>query len=379
MSRLKRPTPIKVYKNRLDHNLHMSTIIKEETSDSEFDAFKSLSARPHITPVSATTPSVAAYGKAPLHTPLFQNNFGSPIATIPEHSSLDKERSTRAELKSEEMKGVQQDQCNIKGETSDNRTNDEDIDPDLHRTKLKIALIEDHIPSPPITLSDSDPQSPLSEPDTIAPHMIYFSGNDTEYEPSSSPTDSSLESEYSLSEMHDVPETEMSESEVNDRRPSLQLLLNPVDQSPEASTPPTEEFTSGSLVEQLSQNEEMMNNIRKSKKGSYYCNHCHERFITMLNFAIHLDMLEGFERPFKCEFPDCPWSLIGFVKRSEAFRHTRHQHSGMREFQCEYRGCNKSFARKDSMRRHELLVHMNERSRLNRRRAKKMKKKGAQA
>uniref|UniRef100_A0A060TBM2 ARAD1D33000p n=1 Tax=Blastobotrys adeninivorans TaxID=409370 RepID=A0A060TBM2_BLAAD len=370
MSRLKRPTPIKVYKNRLDHNLHMPAIIKEEPPDSDFDAFKSLSVRPHITPVSATTPSVAAFGKAPLHTPLFQNHFGSPIAAIPEHSSLDKEHTTRAELKGEEIKLLQKDQCN-KGETSDNCTTDEDIDPDLQRTNLKIVLVENPISSPPITLSD--PESPLSEPDTIAPHLIYFSGNDTEYEPSS-PSDSSLESESSLSEMHEMPEAEMSEIEESDRKPSLQLLLNPTNRSREPSILRTEGFTPGSLVEQLSQNEEMMNTIRKSKKGSYYCNHCHERFLTMLNFAIHLDMLEGFERPYKCQSPDCPWSLIGFMKRSEAFRHTRHQHSGVREFKCEYHDCNKSFARKDSMRRHELQVHMNQRSRLNKLRAKKMRK-----
>uniref|UniRef100_A0A060T1T8 ARAD1C23562p n=1 Tax=Blastobotrys adeninivorans TaxID=409370 RepID=A0A060T1T8_BLAAD len=112
-----------------------------------------------------------------------------------------------------------------------------------------------------------------------------------------------------------------------------------------------------SVVEKLSRCEEMWQLVCKAKKGSYVCHHCPERFGSILNLAIHFDE-EGMgmsARPFKCPDSTCPWSIMGFVKRSEAKRHQEVQHSKKDVRRCLY--CSRIFARSDNLRRHCVLVH----------------------
>lgn len=112
-----------------------------------------------------------------------------------------------------------------------------------------------------------------------------------------------------------------------------------------------------SVVERLSRCEEMWQLVCKAKKGSYVCHHCPERFGSILNLAIHFDE-QGMgmsARPFKCPDRTCPWSVMGFVKRSEAKRHLEVQHSKKDVRECPY--CFRTFARSDNLRRHCMLVH----------------------
>ncbi|KAK9480535.1 hypothetical protein V1514DRAFT_271310, partial [Lipomyces japonicus] len=104
-------------------------------------------------------------------------------------------------------------------------------------------------------------------------------------------------------------------------------------------------------------------NMTRTKKGVYRCNHCPKKFNTMEQFNTHIET-EGVERPFKCTTLACPWSKVGFPNRNECRRHIKHQHEGA-TFSCTYAFCNKTFPRNDSRNRHEKLVHEKPDSRLN--------------
>lgn len=108
-----------------------------------------------------------------------------------------------------------------------------------------------------------------------------------------------------------------------------------------------------SLAASLRRNPEIWALCIKPKKGFYSCSHCWERFRTMAAFAIHIDQHQ-ISREYACFEDTCPWSLIGFSKRSELTRHVKCQHA-LEPSSCPY--CGKEFGRKDSMKRHIDLVH----------------------
>lgn len=103
------------------------------------------------------------------------------------------------------------------------------------------------------------------------------------------------------------------------------------------------------------------------KKGKYFCSHCKDQFRTILDLCEHMDAV-SVRRPFHCPDTDCPWHVAGFPTASEWCRHTRFQHGrgadqDAQKLGCE--SCGKKFTRKDSLKRHYILVHENENSRYN--------------
>lgn len=98
------------------------------------------------------------------------------------------------------------------------------------------------------------------------------------------------------------------------------------------------------------------------KKGNYFCNHCDIQVRTIIELARHMDSI-NIIRPFHCRVEECPWHVLGFATPSEWARHTRSQHGEIAVAICDV--CSKPFTRKDSLKRHCLLVHVNENSRYN--------------
>lgn len=99
------------------------------------------------------------------------------------------------------------------------------------------------------------------------------------------------------------------------------------------------------------------------KKGKFYCTHCDTKYRTILELCHHMDT-EGVNRQYHCPHSDCPWFVCGFPTTSEWSRHTKSQH-GEPENILKCTICEKSFARKDSLKRHYVLVHDNAKSRYN--------------
>lgn len=100
------------------------------------------------------------------------------------------------------------------------------------------------------------------------------------------------------------------------------------------------------------------------KKGKYYCTHCDIKFCTVLELCRHMDSV-NVTRQFHCNHEDCPWYVCGFPSTSEWFRHTKSQHRRPEDV-IECCICQKPFARRDSLKRHNQLVHENPDSRYNR-------------
>lgn len=119
----------------------------------------------------------------------------------------------------------------------------------------------------------------------------------------------------------------------------------------------------GSHVSLLVSNENRHGKARPGKKGNFFCSHCSEQFRTILDLAAHMDKY-GVVRGYHCENADCPWHICGFATASEWSRHTKSQHGSVPVITCDV--CNKPFTRKDSLKRHNQLVHENENSRYNR-------------
>lgn len=94
----------------------------------------------------------------------------------------------------------------------------------------------------------------------------------------------------------------------------------------------------------------------RNKKGVYTCSHCSKRFPSILSFAKHLDQ-NNVKRPYRCNDQDCPWYYVGFIKAPEWKRHVSCQHDLRNQYLCPSLNCSKTFARKDSLRRHMHLVH----------------------
>ncbi|ODV84747.1 hypothetical protein CANARDRAFT_28889 [[Candida] arabinofermentans NRRL YB-2248] len=154
---------------------------------------------------------------------------------------------------------------------------------------------------------------------------------------------------------------------------------------------------------------------RKHKGGSYQCSHCTDIFTTAEDFIFHLDKFK-LVRSHNCPVKNCPYRIIGLPRRPELVRHCLSQHSetlenlirkeqglpieapnlqnghpydqrdesivvygghsmesdnksSKREHlnKCFRDGCGKKFKRKDSLQRHERLVHENKNSRFNQR------------
>ncbi|ODQ66470.1 hypothetical protein NADFUDRAFT_82283 [Nadsonia fulvescens var. elongata DSM 6958] len=125
-----------------------------------------------------------------------------------------------------------------------------------------------------------------------------------------------------------------------------------------------------SHVDQIKANLNIYRNIEKSKKkGVYRRSHCTQRFRGIEELACHLDE-QDIHRPYKCSKESCPWSILGFSKRGEWWRHLKHQHKNIQYF-CPFDGCNRSFSRKDSYQRHLKGVHENVNSRFNKAGGKK--------
>lgn len=137
-----------------------------------------------------------------------------------------------------------------------------------------------------------------------------------------------------------------------------------------------------SVLKQMLDDKCLMDAIsKKQKRGAYKCAHCPEMFNTVFEFARHIDQYKV-ERKYKCPFPLCPWKILGLPKLHELKRHCVNQHndelspelqyliSGKRGpishvYQCEAPFCDKTFHRKDSYRRHVMMVHDNSKSRFN--------------
>lgn len=92
----------------------------------------------------------------------------------------------------------------------------------------------------------------------------------------------------------------------------------------------------------------------KTKKGLYKCSHCSGKYTTLLTLAEHMDD-HSLYRPFLCRERNCPWSIVGFQKRSEWARHCRHQHVDEARFKCP--SCGRPFVREDSLKRHYKVIH----------------------
>lgn len=169
------------------------------------------------------------------------------------------------------------------------------------------------------------------------------------------------------------------------------------------------------LAERLQQDQDVLKrSITRGKKGGYRCTHCSGLFLTLVEFASHLDEF-GIVRPNKCPVRGCPWRIIGLSRQTELRRHcmTQHQmslskaalgggqvlsleasgsertspsgafdsdgqekphagkpspkHRGL-PFPCGHSHCIKLFRRQDLLRRHHRLVHENPQSRFNRNR-----------
>lgn len=146
----------------------------------------------------------------------------------------------------------------------------------------------------------------------------------------------------------------------------------------------------GSVLQQILNDAPLMEAIsKKQKRGAYKCAHCPETFNTIFEFAKHIDDYKV-ERKYKCPFPLCPWKFLGLPKLHELKRHCINQHndelspelqfliSGKRGptsqvYHCEAPFCDKKFHRKDSYRRHVMMVHENRKSRFNVRLEKALK------
>ncbi|CAI4038745.1 hypothetical protein SMKI_06G0920 [Saccharomyces mikatae IFO 1815] len=139
-----------------------------------------------------------------------------------------------------------------------------------------------------------------------------------------------------------------------------------------------------SHVAQLYYNPNIFSTIaeRQTKRGSYHCAHCSEKFATLLEFAAHLDDF-NLERQYKCPIQQCPWKILGFQQATGLRRHCTSQHRGELNMEmekslnlkvekypglnCPFPICQKTFKRKDAYKRHVAMVHNNADSRFNKR------------
>lgn len=141
-----------------------------------------------------------------------------------------------------------------------------------------------------------------------------------------------------------------------------------------------------SLVEKLQQKSHKMGGLEWNlKKGNFKCSHCTLNFTNLMEFAQHLDE-NDVRRPHLCPVEDCPWSVVGLPRKVDLRRHCMLQHflrGKLNEddplmstetksqmvrllYSCDEPRCGKHFYRRDSLQRHQRLVHFNENSSFNR-------------
>lgn len=122
--------------------------------------------------------------------------------------------------------------------------------------------------------------------------------------------------------------------------------------------------------------------LTKNKKGLYSCLHCELKFSNILQYAQHLDEVEV-SGPYKCPFVECCWKYFGMKTTQKLRRHCALQHiseltdemktilniksDSYPEIECMSEYCDKTFIRKDSILRHQQMVHNNPSSRFNNR------------
>ncbi|CAI4484221.1 AIG_G0020540.mRNA.1.CDS.1 [Saccharomyces cerevisiae] len=139
-----------------------------------------------------------------------------------------------------------------------------------------------------------------------------------------------------------------------------------------------------SHVAQLYHDPKVLSTISEgqTKRGSYHCSHCSEKYATLVEFAAHLDEF-NLERPCKCPIEQCPWKILGFQQATGLRRHCASQHIGELDIEmekslnlkvekypglnCPFPICQKTFRRKDAYKRHVAMVHNNADSRFNKR------------
>ena len=136
-----------------------------------------------------------------------------------------------------------------------------------------------------------------------------------------------------------------------------------------------------SIVESLKNDKNFSDEtLTKNKKGLFSCLHCELKFSTILHYAKHLDDV-GVSGPYKCPFSDCCWKYLGMKTTQKLRRHCALQHinelndemksilniksDSYPEMDCLSEYCNKTFIRKDSILRHQQMVHSNINSRFN--------------
>lgn len=109
------------------------------------------------------------------------------------------------------------------------------------------------------------------------------------------------------------------------------------------------------LLDRLHSDKELWKKANKIKKGYFSCVHCGMRFATLAKYAEHIEVY-SVERPYLCSEENCPWSIVGFYKKTELSRHEKSQH-GYAIYACTEPHCDRIFTRKDSLKRHLGFVH----------------------
>jgi hypothetical protein len=273
MPKFKRPEPIKVLPN------------------DEFESLKRLRPRARITPTTATTPSVAVYGRDNLKqlcTPTCVSlYFESPRSAVFKEDSIDRSQPPKS-------------------------------------GNAKFPPI---LPPPSSTTTDDEVTVIRINPENAPSNFIVHANNQT----------------FNI----------VVDADKKDTQPDKPLLPPPSSLLTDIPLPGT---TPGPNVSKLMTTPNMWSRVNKTKKGKYSCTHCATKFRTLRDLAEHIDE-EDIQRPHSCHELDCPWSIIGFSKRSEWARHIKYQHQKKSKYHCEVPNCQKTFTRKDSLTRHFNLIH----------------------
>lgn len=272
----------------------------------EFESFKRLRPRARITPTTATTPSVAVYGNdnfKQLCTPTCVSlYFESPRSARFKESPIDENQPLRSGGPTPRS-GQFAPLAPVTSSSSVINTNDE------------------------VTLIKINPENASSG-------IIIHVNNQT----------------FNIVVDYDQKDT----CTVQPSRPTLpppsSLLTDTPLPSDVVGTKP------GPMVSKLMTTPGIWNLVNKTKKGRYSCTHCSNKFRTLRELAVHIDD-ERIQRPHSCHELECPWSIIGFSKRSEWSRHIKYQHQNKPKYHCEVANCQKTFTRKDSLTRHFNLLH----------------------
>ena len=119
--------------------------------------------------------------------------------------------------------------------------------------------------------------------------------------------------------------------------------------------------------------EEDVQAIKIEKKDSFCCK-CKSNISDYWQYIDHWDSHRPkLSRNYQCVVPKCPMSVIGFLQKSGLVHHTYDCHFRrgqimeqfleweeelrMLLYTCKYKQCNKAFYRRDSLTRHERLLH----------------------